>query len=157
MSERIDQCKHEIKNHVIKTHCFPNSVSPKIWLPGYSWQPSPSFAEGPTVQKGPIETPCKTNTKSTNSSNHHINKHLIKPFNRISLSENFSRSSPSYMLTLHWKTKKCRSKRTTKRAPQPQLKQTQINNNLKSGERTNTQGLESKKRKNSKTEEMRNQ
>lgn len=42
---------------VIKMQRSPNTVFPKIWLEGYNWHPSPSFAEDPTVQNGPIETP----------------------------------------------------------------------------------------------------
>lgn len=47
------------KTHVWRTHPSPSSVSPTTWLPACNWQASPILAEGPTVQKGPIETPCK--------------------------------------------------------------------------------------------------
>lgn len=36
---------------------FPSFVFPDTWLPGYNRQPFPNIAKGPTVQKGPTETP----------------------------------------------------------------------------------------------------
>lgn len=39
----------------------PNWVCPKMWLPGYNLQAFPNFADDPTVQNGPIDTPWKKN------------------------------------------------------------------------------------------------
>lgn len=63
ITERLNSIKNasqkyiNFQTHVIKMQCSPNVVFPNTWLPGYSRQPFPSFAEDPTVQKGPIETP----------------------------------------------------------------------------------------------------
>lgn len=43
--------------HLIRTQSSPNWVCPKMWLPGYNLQPFPMFANDPTVQNGPIDTP----------------------------------------------------------------------------------------------------
>lgn len=57
------------KTHVIKTQRSPTSEFPNIWLPGYNWQPFPTFTVDPTVQKGPIEIPW--------SQKHHSQNHTI--------------------------------------------------------------------------------
>lgn len=50
-------CQKQL-SYIIKVQLSPIFVCPQTWLPGYNWQPFPNLAEGPTVQKGPMETPC---------------------------------------------------------------------------------------------------
>lgn len=79
ITERLNNTKNasqkyiNFQTHVIKMQCSPNVVFPNTWLPGYSRQPFPSFAEDPTVQKGPIETPWTTYTRSP-TTNHYASQ-----------------------------------------------------------------------------------
>lgn len=50
----------KMSTYVINMQLSPNSDLPKTWLPGYSWHAFPNFTVDPTLQKGPIETPCTT-------------------------------------------------------------------------------------------------
>lgn len=58
-NKSCDKREKKMLSHVWTMHPSPSSVSPMTWLPACNWQVSPTLAEGPTVQKGPIETACK--------------------------------------------------------------------------------------------------